>query len=224
MTDFICTPGTVKCCRKIFNGDEYIIPPFLIAKVIVDIGANVGAMTVLLRDKFPDATIYAIEPSRESFSLLKKNTETLRDVHLVNVAASNYNGVATLQWGSDGRATDSLYPHYFSSFQSERVHVRRTSDLLGELGVGPISLLKIDTEGSEVPILRDLYARMEDIDTVMVEYHSDSDRLLIDNMLAGTHKLYASRADHPHRGVLTYISHQLAEDNHLNAYRIDAAL
>ncbi len=220
ISDFVCTPTTYLLCKKIFAGEEYIIPPLLDPKVIVDIGANVGAMTVHLRGKYPDATIYAIEPSSESFSLLKLNTEGMKDIHLFNVAALGHYGEATLLLGRDGLGTSSLHYHRFSSTEVETVKTVSTMMLLAPLD--SISLLKIDTEGCEVPILSDLYARLPYIDAILIEYHSEEDRHEIDAFLAKTHLLYAARADQPHRGVLTYISHELAEQHHLNDYRIAA--
>jgi FkbM family methyltransferase len=43
-------------------------------RLAVDIGANVGAVTVLMHSYFPNVTIYAFEPVREYFELAVKNT------------------------------------------------------------------------------------------------------------------------------------------------------
>src|SRR6478735_7707633 len=43
--------------------------------VIVDCGANIGLATIFFKNKFPDATIIAVEPESSNFKVLQKNTE-----------------------------------------------------------------------------------------------------------------------------------------------------
>ena len=44
----------------------------------------------------------------------------------------------------------------------EVITLRRASSFLAEQGVGRVALLKLDTEGVEVPILRDVTKRFEE--------------------------------------------------------------
>jgi predicted O-methyltransferase YrrM len=57
--------------------------------VVVDVGANIGYYTLLLAQKCKK--VYAIEPDKESFKILKKNVEDngFKNVVLFNVAAGN---------------------------------------------------------------------------------------------------------------------------------------
>src|SRR5690606_34270988 len=64
--------------------------------------------------------------------------------------------------------------------------------------------IKLDTEGSEVPILEALAPLVADTAVVFVEYHSEGDRRRIDLLLGGTHILAGGRITGPHRGELTY--------------------
>ena len=50
---------------------EYQFPP-MPAKVILDIGANIGVTALRLAYQYPEATIYAFEPEPENFSILMK--------------------------------------------------------------------------------------------------------------------------------------------------------
>jgi hypothetical protein len=77
------------------------------------------------------------------------------------------------------------------------------------LGVDRISVLKIDTEGCEVPILTDIAAMLPKVDILYLEYHSEQDRREIDAMLARDFTLGTAHAKHPHRGVLMYMANRM---------------
>lgn len=59
-------------------------------RVIFDVGANVGSMTLMLAQYFPESTIYAFEPVTEYFELGRQNTRDLQHVHW-------FNGAVTMQ-------------------------------------------------------------------------------------------------------------------------------
>lgn len=59
---------------------------------IVDIGANQGHVTLSLASLCPHADIYAFEPIKNEYNLIKQKTKHLPDVTVVNAALSNKNG------------------------------------------------------------------------------------------------------------------------------------
>jgi hypothetical protein len=67
-------------------------------------------------------------------------------------------------------------------------------------------MLKIDTEGCEVEILKNLSPYIKDFSLIYMEYHSEPDRREIDALLAPTHSLLFSNALQLHRGNVTYIA------------------
>src|SRR5690348_13938030 len=66
--------------EKILRHNEYGKLWFIQAKTIVDIGANVGCASVFFAVAHPQATVYALEPAKEAFDYLKKNTAELANV------------------------------------------------------------------------------------------------------------------------------------------------
>ena len=64
----------------------YMDPP-----VIFDIGANVGGFTLQLSEVFKESLIYAFEPVKETFELLKENTKNLSNVEVFNFGFSDKN-------------------------------------------------------------------------------------------------------------------------------------
>jgi hypothetical protein len=79
--------------------------------------------------------------------------------------------------------------------------------------VGPGSLLKIDTEGSELEILTNLSPFFEHMSLIYLEYHSERDRREIDALLAPTHSLLFSNALQLHRGNVTYMANHAIRES-----------
>jgi FkbM family methyltransferase len=194
-------------CQNILARNEYPPLPFLEAKTIVDVGANIGATAVCFSVQYPQATLYALEPAREAFGFLEQNTASLANVKRFNVGAFDKDTTATLHLGSQASVTNSLVANVMTEGgASETVQLRRLSTFLAEQGIEHISLLKLDTEGAELPILNDILPMLPRIDAIFVEYHSESDRLELDRMLTPTYTLFASRAEHPHRGLMCFVA------------------
>ncbi len=50
------------------------------AQTIIDAGANIGLASIYFSIKFPNAEIVAVEPEKENFKLLKKNTNSYNNI------------------------------------------------------------------------------------------------------------------------------------------------
>jgi FkbM family methyltransferase len=200
------SPMMESVCGQVFARNEYRPLPFLEPHTIVDVGANIGATAVFFSATYPNAKIYALEPAREAFSFLQRNTATLPNVRLFNFGAFDKDTTAGLYLGNEASVTNSLVANVMTSAASETVQLRRMSTFLAEQGIDRISLLKLDTEGAELPILNDLLPMLPRIDAIFVEYHSEPDRLELDRMLTPTYIVFASRAEHPHRGLMCYVA------------------
>jgi len=80
-----------------------------------------------------------------------------------------------------------------------------------ERGWQHISILKIDTEGCEVPILTELLPAVPSIDFMYCEYHSEADRRTIDDLVKERFILGGAKADKPHQGMSIYWSRSLVQ-------------
>ena len=61
------------------------------APVILDVGAHVGETSSVFATVFPNAKILALEPVRESFEALGKNTQAYRNVSSFHFALGDEN-------------------------------------------------------------------------------------------------------------------------------------
>jgi FkbM family methyltransferase len=211
-----------KVIDEVFRG-EYGMPEFLRsdAEAVLDIGAGIGCMTLLLRVLCPNATVLACEPSREAFTLLKANTASFANVRLFNCGLYDRDCQGRLYQGVESSATNSIFPSAHNTGAYEVVTLRRASSFLAEQAVGRITLLKLTTEGAEIPILRDLEPWLDRIDAVALEFHAEEDRLEMDRLLSGRFSLVQGKVHFPHRGILVYVDKEiLATRTKLNQRRI----
>jgi hypothetical protein len=62
---------------------------------IIDAGGYIGTVSIVLSRAFPTATIVTIEPSRENFEILKKNTAKYANITIINAALGSQEGKAS---------------------------------------------------------------------------------------------------------------------------------
>ena len=84
---------------EIFQQDLYFrrgmtLPP---GAVVFDVGANIGMFSLLVRQRCPDATVFAFEPSPIAAEALQRNTETSQGLmHVYECGVSSQNGSSVL--------------------------------------------------------------------------------------------------------------------------------
>lgn len=75
-------------------------------------------------------------------------------------------------------------------------------------GLGPISVLKIDTEGHELPIIQSIRPLLPSVSLLFLEVHSDLHRVYLDALLYEQFTLFFSRSEMAHRYCLAYVNKQ----------------
>jgi FkbM family methyltransferase len=121
------------------------------AKMIVDLGANIGLSARYLSERYPAARVIAYEPDPEIMRLAQLNLRGHPQVTLRNCAAAGSPGSMTLHrfpggsWGTSAFVTKQLVS---DTFLTEAVTL---DSIIAELG--EIDILKIDIEGAEHEVL-----------------------------------------------------------------------
>jgi FkbM family methyltransferase len=122
---------------------------------VIDIGAHVGYYALMAATAVrPTGKVWAIEPHPVNFALLQDNIErnNLWNVSATNAAASGHPGFASLFVAQDGNTGGHSLAAKPGQLQSIEVPLVRVDDV-----VPPgtrISVVKMDTEGSEIDVLR----------------------------------------------------------------------
>lgn len=102
--------------------------------------------------------------------------------------------------------TSSVGRHYANADRGVEVALHDAGLAFRQLDIAAIDILKIDTEGCEVPILRSALELVRGGRALYLEYHSEGDRRVIDALLADTHILFSGAISGPHRGELCYVA------------------
>lgn len=196
---------------RILQGETYpCLPDIGHIATIVDIGANVGAASIMLAVKYPEARIHAFEPGPAPLELLRRNAAAFPSIAVHDFGLGTDDIQRPLYRSQWDPMSASLLTSAENTPLFDSVTVRRASHALAALDATVIDLLKIDTEGFEVPILEDLGQLVREIRAIYIEFHSDRDRLLLDKRLAETHLLAYAAVRHPHRGDVCYVHRDTA--------------
>jgi FkbM family methyltransferase len=211
--------------NRILRGGEYPILglPGYAPRLIVDVGANVGASSVFFALKYPDAAVHCFEPSAHNVAYIERNIVELPRITCHPFGLHDREQTLDLFLGASQSMQCSVVPSLETGQETERITLRRARPELERIGLGGGgAILKLDTEGCEVPILRDIADLLDGIDMIYVEYHSEADRRTIDAILAGRFMLSWSHAALPHRGMILYVAEALAARfPGLNSLRLD---
>lgn len=145
----------------LIDRSEYHLFVGCFPKVIFDVGANIGATSLLFANSYPDAKIFAFEPEPDNFKLLCANLKEYPNVKVFPYALGGRTETRKLS------PSDDEYNLGGFSFHSEginkdeaktqTVEVRNVAEVLIDLGIEKIDLMKVDTEGCEYEILFRLY-------------------------------------------------------------------
>lgn len=128
--------------------------------VALDIGANLGAMTLAMAARVgPAGRVLAVEPSPAVLPFLRQTLAQNAElpVTLVDVALGRAEGTLrlALEPGNLGRA-HLIPPGAAAGGEVHPVRVRRLAGLLREEGITQVAAAKIDVEGSEAEVLAGL--------------------------------------------------------------------
>jgi FkbM family methyltransferase len=129
------------------------------ARVVFDVGASTGVVTRLYRSRFPEASVYAFEPSPTAAEAFAKATGTDPKVTLVRAAVGDAAGTATLHL-HPASETDSLLPDDPRSAVANGpdillskgrvdVPVVTIDQFCADRGIAAIDVLKMDIQGYE---------------------------------------------------------------------------
>ena len=164
------------------NFIDNIVPRFFSPKstpVFFDVGANIGRYSKSLIKKFPSAKIIAFEPNPKIFDILK--TTFPDNIKCINSALGSTEGTIKFydRYDRGGASTlGSLYKevieclHNAQSVEME-VCVTTLDSFAWNNNIDKINLLKIDTEGHELEVLRGAQKSLSDsqIDLIQIEFN-----------------------------------------------------
>ena len=133
--------------------------------VVVDVGANVGYFTLLMSTLVgPKGRVVAIEAHPRIAAINRAHLEMNRitNVHLVTAAVTDEIGDVILYEGPASNIGSTSMMRFRAGSRSLRVAGVPLFDILSGETLSRISLIKIDIEGAEVPVVRALLDRIDE--------------------------------------------------------------
>ena len=184
--------------NEMFVKMEYLnhSPPLARMQTVVDVGANIGMLTLFTKKENPNLVVYSFEPAKETYDVLLRNIQLH---NLKNVIARNFaigsgdrtERIFTYYPNMAGNSTanpafkESQHKEMVATFGKEKTdwafvsetrvaQVRTLSALIEEYHIPSIDFLKIDTEGDETLVLDGIEAKhFNIIGHIAVEIHTE---------------------------------------------------
>lgn len=123
--------------------------------VIFDVGANVGQSSVWFNENFPHASIYAFEPFAIVFNRMKKTVVGRSKVRIFQTAIGKMDGKLQVDSVRDAYyQCGQIIPASGKQANTETVNVRSLDSFCVENKINQIHILKSDTEGFDLDVLR----------------------------------------------------------------------
>jgi FkbM family methyltransferase len=181
--------------------------------LFIDVGAHYGFYTLLMGSGHKHSRIIALEPVQENYEVLKRNLEfnQLSFVQAHRVAASSHAGIGKINI-SEASDNCGFYNHALSrTVRQVEVETATLDSLLSDLPSVP-TIVKVDTEGHEIPVLQgmiQILQRVPDI-KLLIEFNPKMQR----------------RAGYDARDLLNEINRlgfdiYLVEDQERQIYKLD---
>lgn len=177
---------TVSLIESIFIDNEYFFECKNPNPTIYDLGSNIGLSIIYFKILYPRSTIHAFEPDPDTFTILQKNLSSycLKDVHLHNLAITNQTGQINFFVNPTGSGSPLMSTNP-SRLNGKKISVPsiKASDIIKT----KIDFIKMDIEGSEISVLKDLdrSKKIKFVDQMSIEYHHhvDVDKNNLSNFL-----------------------------------------
>ena len=128
--------------------------------VIFDVGANKGHYSNLLSKYFSNEdSIYAFEPSENTFKKLKSTNENNKNVKTFNIGFGSESKKLKLFTNADSSGLASVYQRRLEHFdismdKYEEVEISTLDSFCKEQEIKEIDFLKLDVEGHELEVLK----------------------------------------------------------------------
>lgn len=162
---------------EIFDKKIYDIELATSTPTIFDVGAHIGLATIFFKQRYPLARITAFEPNPNTFPLLEENTyfNNIHNVTLHNVALGKQSSKRTLYIDSSnggGFSTASFLKDAWDGTQ-ENLGIEVVTEPLSKYINSTIDLVKIDIEGAEQEIIKELEesGKIRNIKNIIIEFH-----------------------------------------------------
>lgn len=156
--------------KQIFYTGEYDISFSFRPQYIIDGGANAGYFSILFANRFPEATILAIEPDSSNYECLQKNTAHYP--HIQTLKTAIWSKKAYLQLTNENFDKCAVKSQEVPNKADAHLQADSIDDLIAIAGFPHIDILKLDVEGAEKEIFSSNFEKwLPTTRLIVVELH-----------------------------------------------------
>jgi FkbM family methyltransferase len=145
-------------------------------KTIVEVGTHCGTEAIQLKNKYTNSRVITYEADTLKHQRIIDNfTRNKSDIEFRTVGLGSEESMKTFYKfvGYENDGADSLYPRYNGDMKpSHQVKINTLKKEMEDLKIDKIDLLCMDTQGSELSILKGLKDRLNDISYIILEIPS----------------------------------------------------
>ena len=176
------------------NGERWLLEVLRgeTIRTVVDVGANVGKWSLLAAERFPQATLLALEIVPATAEELRARTSGRDRIRPFNLGLADHTGTVTIRYNPavSAHATLTAYPH---SWEGQRIECRvmRGDDFLAREGIREVDFLKIDVEGVEHLVLRGFEGLLRERRVRFVQFEYGRVNVLTRFLLKDFYELFA---------------------------------
>lgn len=216
-----CTFGSHRMFGETWHDKDYDVPKLPIRQedVVIDIGANQGFFTCYAAYK--GAKVYAFEPFIDSFQTLISNVKINGLGSYVVAkpwAISEFDGFLELICSDNlGGGMNTTHTEFAKNVKlpvskSTEVPCFSLPSIIEKFSINRIRLCKLDCEGAELEILKQLEVRhLSIIDSFVIEYHLEAYPLskLVNLLMSwGTHQVSFAENKYCSRQILRLVANK----------------
>ena len=134
--------------------------------LIIDVGANLGMVSIYLAKKYPNTKIISFEASPDNFKLLESNINhnNVTNIEAYNLAVSGDGENLYIVDGINGSGNKSTSKNIKTKHEVKSI---KLDDIIKN---NTIKLLKIDVEGAEFDILYNA-TKLSNVEYISAEFH-----------------------------------------------------
>ena len=157
---FLLRPGTLDADLLdmiLVEDGAYALPASVEPKVIFDVGGNIGVAACYFAAMYPQADVYCFEPLPDNLELLRHNASANSDrIRVIPKGLSDQEGTFTYHMSANPRSFGggTFCGTGHDPSRAMELPLTTAANIIDELGLTSVDVFKIDTEGSEAPILR----------------------------------------------------------------------
>lgn len=129
-------------------------------ETIIDVGANVGIYAILIAKVYPNSRVHALEPCKDTYKKMLKNIKlnNITNIKAHNFGLFNQTKTSELFKSSKNSLISSIFEDKVpeKGLDVEEIQLISAYEFVQEHSIKSIDIIKLDCEGAEYHILRDL--------------------------------------------------------------------